>query len=191
MLERTGTLRRPGEFREVYHQVYREPPYGEDQAAADGFAAQLAEHAALPGFCASTVHAGDGALAGFAYGVLRDGRWWHPRAASPRPADLRGPLFYVYELALVRQMRGLGYGRALLDLLLAGRTEPFAVLAASRGAPAHALYRRWGWTQVGRLTGPPHGVDLLAHALPRDPADTSRTVMVPGTYHPNEEGPHA
>ncbi|MCY0954280.1 GNAT family N-acetyltransferase [Streptomyces sp. H27-S2] len=169
MPERTGTLRRPGEFREVYHQVYREPPYCEDEAAADGFAAQLAEHAALPGFSVTTVHAASGALAGFAYGVRRDRGWWHPRAASPPPRDLRGPLFYVYELAVVRELRGLGHGRALLDLLLADRTEPFAVLAASTGAPAHARYLRWGWTGAGRLTGPPDGVDILARPLPPPP----------------------
>lgn len=182
MPEHHPTLHDPAEYREVYHRVYREPPYHEDADAADAFRAQLTEHAALPGFSVTTVHA-DGALAGFAYGVRRDPGWWHPRAAAPPPRDLRGPLFYVYELAVVRELRGLGHGRALLDLLLAERTEPFAVLAASTGAPAHTLYRRWGWSEVGRLTGPPHGVDLLARPLAHTPPNS--------LPHPNEEGPHA
>ncbi|MEW2414665.1 GNAT family N-acetyltransferase [Streptomyces sp. NPDC046866] len=164
MPELVREVHRPQEFRDVYHRVYREPPYREDAAAADGFARQLADHAALPGFCATTVLDG-GVLGGFAYGVRREEGWWHPRAAAPAPPWLRGPLFYVYELAVVRELRGRGYGRELLDLLLADRTEPFAVLAASNRASARELYRRWGWTEVGELKGPPHGVDLLALPL--------------------------
>ncbi|MFJ4578762.1 hypothetical protein [Streptomyces echinatus] len=41
------------------------------------------------------------------------------------------------------------------------------MLAASAEAPAHALYLRWGWVKVGELSGPPHGVDLLALPLSR------------------------
>ncbi|MEU3778935.1 GNAT family N-acetyltransferase, partial [Streptomyces sp. NPDC032472] len=149
MPERSSRIRRPEEFREVYHRVYREPPYHEDAAAADDFARQLADHAALPGFSVTTVGDGrePGGLGGFAYGVHREPGWWHPRAAAPAPPWLHRPLFYVYELAVVRESRGRGYGRELLDLLLADRDEPFAVLAASSRASARELYRRWGWTK--------------------------------------------
>ncbi|MCZ9342273.1 GNAT family N-acetyltransferase, partial [Streptomyces sp. TRM76130] len=61
--------------------------------------------------------------------------------------------------------RGRGHGRVLLEALLAGRTERYAVLAASTRAPARELYRRWGWTKAGDLAGPPHGVELLARPL--------------------------
>ncbi|MCL6296854.1 GNAT family N-acetyltransferase [Streptomyces kronopolitis] len=164
MAERAAGGRRLEEFRDVYHWVYREPPYHEDASAADGFAVQLAEHAALPGFAMTTVRDG-GALGGFAYGVRREEGWWHPRAAAPGPRRLRGPLFYVYELAVVEELRGRGHGRKLLELLLADRTEPYAVLAASNRAPARELYRGWGWVKVGELTGLPDGVDLLARPL--------------------------
>jgi GNAT superfamily N-acetyltransferase len=164
MYERAGGVSDVEEFRDVYHRVYREPPYHEDVAAAAAFAGQLAGHAALSGFTVSTVRDG-GVLGGFAYGVRRDEGWWHPRAAAPAPAELRWPLFYVYELAVVPDLRGRGHGRGLLDLLLADRAEPFAVLAASTKAPARELYRRWGWVPVGELTGPPDGVDLLARPL--------------------------
>ncbi|HEX6358853.1 GNAT family N-acetyltransferase [Actinophytocola sp.] len=164
MYERAAGVPDVAEFREVYHRVYREPPYHEDAAAAAGFARQLAEHAALPGFCVTGVR-DCGALGGFAYGVRRDDGWWHPRAATPAPADVCWPLFYVYELAVVPELRGQGHGRGLLDELLADRTERCAVLAASTKAPARELYRRWGWVKVGELTGPPDGVDLLARPL--------------------------
>ncbi|MYR75738.1 MULTISPECIES: GNAT family N-acetyltransferase [unclassified Streptomyces] len=177
MADRATGLRRPEEFRDVYHRVYREAPYHEDAAAADGFAGQLAAHAALPGFSVTSVPAtpttlaapGGGALGGFAYGVRREEGWWHPRAAAPAPGWLRGSLFYVYELAVVAELRGRGHGRELLDLLLADRPEPYAVLAASNKAPARELYRRWGWEKVGELTGPPDGVDLLALRLTPEP----------------------
>lgn len=146
------------EVRDLYHRVYREPPYREDAAAADRFAAQLAGHAALPGFAMTTVRDG-GALGGFAYGVRRDDGWWHPRAATPAPPGVRWPLFYVYELVVAPELRGRGHGRAMLDRLLADRSERLAVLAASPEAPARAMYERWGWAKVGALTG---GVDLLA-----------------------------
>ncbi|WP_405087600.1 GNAT family N-acetyltransferase [Microbispora sp. NBC_01389] len=164
MVDRTAGICHPGEFRDVYYRVYREPPYCEGAAVADEFAERLAGHAALPGFSVTTV-LDDGVLTGFAYGVrLEEGRW-HPRAAAPAPQGLRWPLFYVYELAVVPELRGRGHGRELLDLLLADRTESFAVLAASNQAPARELYRRWGWAKVGELTEPPKGVDLLALPL--------------------------
>jgi GNAT superfamily N-acetyltransferase len=164
MAERAAGIGSPEEFRDVYHRVYRQPPYGEGAAEADAFAAQLAGHAALPGFHVTTVREA-GALTGFAYGVRRDAGWWHPRAAVPAPHALPRPLFYVYELLVVPERRGHGHGRELLDLLLAGRPEPSAVLAASTRAPAHTMYLRWGWSKVGELAGPPDGVDLLARPL--------------------------
>jgi GNAT superfamily N-acetyltransferase len=167
MYERAGGVHRVEDFREVYHRVYREPPYHEDAAAADRFADQLAGHAALPGFSVTTVD-GDGALGGFAYGVRYDDGWWHPRATAPAPPALVWPLFYVYELVVAPELRGRGHGRGLLETLLADRTEPYAVLAASTGAPAHELYRRWGWSNVGALAAPPAGVELLARPLGPD-----------------------
>jgi GNAT superfamily N-acetyltransferase len=156
-------------FRDVYLRVYAEPPYHEDEAAADRFAGQLREHVALPGFSATTVTDDDGVLGGFAYGVAYDDGWWHPRATAPPPAWVGHPLYYVWELLLAPELRGRGHGRGLLDLLLADRGEPCAVLAASTGAPAYRMYLRWGWTKIGGLAAPPAGVDLLARRLDATP----------------------
>jgi GNAT superfamily N-acetyltransferase len=172
--ERADGVHRVEELREIYHRVYREPPYHEDATAADRFAEQMAGHAALPGFSVTAVREG-GVLGGFAYGVRYDDGWWPPRATAPAPPALVWPLFYVYELVVLPELRGRGHGRGLLDALLADRTEPFAVLAASTGAPAHELYRRWGWAKVGALTAPPDGVELLARPLdPNSPVDRAR-----------------
>lgn len=169
MYERTGGVHRVEDFREIYHRVYREPPYDENAAAADRFAEQLAGHAALPGFSVTTVHE-DGVLGGFAYGVRYDDGWWHPRATTPAPPALGSPLFYVWELIVVPELRGRGHGRGLLDALLADRSEPFAVLAASTGAPARAV--------------PPVGLDDGRCA--RGPTGGRRAARPsPGVSHPS------
>ncbi len=151
------------ELHDVYRRVYREPPYFEGEEDVARFRTALAEDAGLPGFAMTTVHAGD-QLGGFAYGVQREAGWWHPRALSSGPAWLGDvPLFYVYELAVLPELRGRGHGRSLLDDLLKSRSERFAVLAARAEAPARELYRRWGWQEVGELS--PGGIDLLALRL--------------------------
>ncbi|MEA5365033.1 GNAT family N-acetyltransferase [Amycolatopsis sp., V23-08] len=159
-------MRDPAELEDVYLAVYREPPYREDAADAARFRDTVTRHARLPGFALTTVRDGAG-LGGFAYGVGREAGWWHPAAATPAPLPLgRGPLFYVYELAVRPALRGRGHGGALLRDLLDGRPEPFAVLAAASAAPAYAMYLRWGWERVGALTS---GSDLLALPLPVRP----------------------
>ncbi|WP_290060613.1 GNAT family N-acetyltransferase [Amycolatopsis solani] len=148
---------------ELYHEVYREPPYRETEADAARFRETLMAHAKQPGFALETVHSG-GELAGFAYGVGREAGWWPAPAAAGPPSWLAGrPLFYVYELAVRPDHRGRGHGRDLLERLLGERTEPAAVLAASTDAPAHALYHRWGWTTVAPVRS--SAVELLARRL--------------------------
>lgn len=139
------------ELSDLYLDVYREPPYGEGEAEAAEFRETVARHALLPGFAVTTVQSGE-TVAGFAYGVGREAGWWHPRATAAAPPWLAGhPVFYVYELAVRPASRGRGHGRDLLDRLLEPRPEPYAALAASTAAPAHAMYRRWGWRSVGSL----------------------------------------
>ncbi|MEU7784690.1 GNAT family N-acetyltransferase [Amycolatopsis sp. NPDC049159] len=151
------------ELADLYHEVYREPPYGETEADAARFRGAVAGHAQQPGFALETVHSG-GMLAGFAYGVGREPGWWPALAGGGPPSWIAGsPLFYVYEFAVRPGQRGRGHGRALLETLLGARTEPAAVLAAATAAPAHALYRRWGWMVVAPVkTG---ASELLARRL--------------------------
>ncbi|WP_181774942.1 GNAT family N-acetyltransferase [Amycolatopsis pittospori] len=148
------------ELADVYRRVYREPPYLEGEVEVARFGVLFAEHSALPGFAMKTVSA-DGALVGFAYGVGREAGWWPAHATTSAPDQLDGePLFYVYELALVPELRGRGQGRALLADLLKDRPERFAVLASRVTSPARRLYDRWGWRKVGEFGS--RGVDLLA-----------------------------
>jgi GNAT superfamily N-acetyltransferase len=151
------------ELGDLYLDVYREPPYGEGEAEAARFREAVSRHALLPGFAMTTVHNG-ARLDGFAYGVGREAGWWPPRATAAAPPRLAGSaVFYVYELAVRAGVRGRGHGRDLLDRLLDARTEPYAVLAAVTVAPAHAIYRRWGWEPVGSFI--PGRSELLALPL--------------------------
>lgn len=149
----------PSVLDDVYRRVYAEPPYFETEDDVARFAALLAEHSALPGFAMKTVF-DDGALGGFAYGVRQDAGWWPDRMTDPAPDWLRGEaVFYVYELAVVPELRGRGHGRALLGDLLKDRPERFALLASRVAAPARRLYHRWGWRKVGEFGS--EGIDLL------------------------------
>jgi hypothetical protein len=45
--------------------------------------------------------------------------------------------------------------KKLLDILISGRPEKYATLAARPDSPAHAMYIRWGWYTVGVYETPP------------------------------------
>ncbi|MEV6911252.1 hypothetical protein [Amycolatopsis sp. NPDC051071] len=102
----------------------------------------------------------DDAVGGFAYGVGQEAGWWPAHATTPPPDRLAGEaLFYVYELALVPELRGRGQGHALLTDLLKDRPERFALLGSRVTAPARRLYDRWGWQKIGEFEA--GVVDLL------------------------------
>jgi GNAT superfamily N-acetyltransferase len=62
---------------------------------------------------------------------------------------LRSEKFAVIELNVIRDRRGKGYGRGLLDSLLNSRPEPWAMLLSLPDAPAHDMYEHLGWRVVG------------------------------------------
>jgi GNAT superfamily N-acetyltransferase len=70
----------------------------------------------------------NGELVGFAYGIALSGNtgWWS-RMMEPLPEELtaewNGRTFAVIDLAVRQDYRKQGIGRALLDTLLANRTE--------------------------------------------------------------------
>lgn len=100
------------------------------------------------GFQLVTATSGD-VLAGFSFGYpIASGRWWAD--CPPPPEDiLRSSKFAVIELEVRKTYRGHGTGKKLLDSLLSGRPEKYATLAALPDSPAHAMYERWGWYDVG------------------------------------------
>lgn len=151
LLDGTATRGHFEELRELYGEVYAEPPYLEGPEHVASFSRHLTRELDLPGFrLALATH--DGQIIGAAYGfTLSAGEWMEPSAEEP-PAHIRDiPKFNVAEWMVRSPFRGGGIGRRLLDMLLAERSEAWAVLASNPAAPARRIYERWGWKPHGRI----------------------------------------
>ena len=154
------------QMRELYLEVYTEPPYNEGPEHVQRFTEHFAEEMDREGF-ALAVALDDSALVGAAYGwTMAAGMWWQSSVSEP-PEELRAvPKFAVMEWMLRNSHRHQGIGRQLLDLLLTGRSEPYAVLASNPEAPARKIYDHLGWRYCGQSEPdllPP--MDLLALPL--------------------------
>jgi len=139
---------RVGEFKAIYAAVFSQPPYNEGPEMAGKFVSWVRDESTEPGF--DFIQAvDDGEVVGFAYGYQQPaGKWWRG-ADKPAPADVKtGPTFAVMEWAVLPNRRGQGIGRTLMDELLAGRTEPYAVLTVNPAADARRLYEQLGWQHV-------------------------------------------
>lgn len=166
LLDGTGTREHFEELRGLYGEVYAEPPYLEGPEHVASFGRYLTRELDLPGFRLALA-ANDRCMVGAAYGfTLPPGEWMEPSAVEPPPHIRDVPKFNVAEWMVRASFRGAGIGRRLIDMLLADRTEPWAVLASNPAAPARHIYQRWGWQPYGRIepkTMPP--MDVLALPL--------------------------
>ncbi len=134
---------------DLYAAAFAEPPYNEGPEHVRQFRERFPDETRRPGF--TLVRAADGdRLDGMAYGwTMPAGRWWARATTAPPAYLLDVDKFAVMEWAVRPDLRGHGIGRRLLDHLLAGRPEPWATLSANPAAPAHGVYRRWGWQPAG------------------------------------------
>ncbi|MEU0518176.1 GNAT family N-acetyltransferase [Streptosporangium sp. NPDC006007] len=145
-----------GPYVDLYEEIHAEPPYLSGPLyARERFIHRTAGQVRREGFTLVSAHDGP-ALAGFAFGLpFPAGRWWGGDA-SPGPANVvAAEKFAVIELGVHAAYRGRGIGRRLLEDLLTDRAAPYAVLLAHPDAPAHAMYRRWGWQVVGTVRPAP------------------------------------
>jgi GNAT superfamily N-acetyltransferase len=115
---------------------------------ADGFVGWVRDESTEPGF-GFVVAVEYGIPVGFAYGYQQPvGKWWRG-ADQPAPAEVKtGPTLAVMEWRVLADRRCKGIGRALMDELLAGRTEPSATLTVNPAADARQRYERLGWQHV-------------------------------------------
>jgi ribosomal protein S18 acetylase RimI-like enzyme len=140
---------------EVYRATFALPPFNEQEADFQRFAASLASHVARPGFRACLAKAADSdQVVGFAYGYTsQPGQWWHDRVTAGLADSLVAKWFaHAFEVvifAVLPALQGQGIGGRLHDCLLAGAPHGTALLSAFQDeTPAWRLYRRRGWQTV-------------------------------------------
>jgi hypothetical protein len=136
-------------MRDMYAEVYAEPPYCENEEHVRRFVGHFAEEVDRAGFGLAKA-TDSGAFVGAAYGwTMAPGRWFSSPTSEP-PVEIRDvPKFAIMEWMVRKPYRDSGIGRRLLDLVLSDRFERFAILASNPAAPARQIYERWGWWYCG------------------------------------------
>ncbi|MBV8540930.1 MAG: GNAT family N-acetyltransferase [Pseudonocardiales bacterium] len=142
--------------RDLYAEVYAEPPYHEGPAEVADFASGRHRTVDQRNF-RLVVARWAGEPIGFAFGVpLRVSTTWWDGALTPLPEDITteypGRTFAIIELAVRRPYRRRGVGRRLHTHLIAGLSEERVTLLVRPEAPApQQAYRAWGYRPVGRI----------------------------------------
>jgi GNAT superfamily N-acetyltransferase len=163
------------ELQVLHAEVWALAPRSGDarSGAAGEFADRFRVQRRQPGFVLAEARHG-GYLVGYAYGMpLRPATSWWRDLTAPVPeevsAEYPGRTFAVGGLLVRASWRRQGIGRALHDLLLAGRPEERATLTVSPAAvPAQNAFLKWGWRKVAR-TRLPALSDVLVIELPLGP----------------------
>ncbi|MFJ8920144.1 GNAT family N-acetyltransferase [Streptomyces sp. NPDC102415] len=151
-------------IRQVYADVFSEPPWNEDPSAGDRYVERLAADATRPGFTAALALGegsegsfAEGAVGGFATAwttpdVFPSSRSYSHVAEALGPGRVEGWLcgaLEVDELAVSPDARGAGLGAALLSAVTEAAPGGRCWLLTSVHAEATLrFYRRAGWHQV-------------------------------------------
>jgi ribosomal protein S18 acetylase RimI-like enzyme len=171
----------------LYDAVFSQPPFRWTDEESEHHRRSLAGLVTNPTFGLATAEAAD-ELVGFAYGVglAGDTAWWS-RMTRSLPEELTvewdGRTFAVIDLAVRQDFRKRGVGRALLDTLLANRSEERATLTVQPVATdTKAFYDHLGWQRLGTTKGPAGAVapffDVYLLPLHTKPNDAKRSSSV-------------
>ncbi|HEV2086857.1 MAG TPA: GNAT family N-acetyltransferase [Cryptosporangiaceae bacterium] len=143
----------------LYRRCFDEPPWSASPDRLDEFPAKLAADLEDNPRLRGTVLSDRGdLLLGAAYGwpapaALPDTTWHRVLAAtldSEQLQHLLSPAMIVAELMVRPSARGRGYGRLLLEALVAH--APSAWLCTHPESTAATLYERWGWQRLAAFT---------------------------------------
>ncbi|MEU1931184.1 GNAT family N-acetyltransferase [Streptomyces sp. NPDC059818] len=159
-----------GDLLNVYAEV-RAPLLHLANYAVSSFGERLDRHGAEPGFQAVLAYEGERPV-GYAYGnTIEDGdRYWQRTSPAPIETYTAHAVLALKEIGVSPAWRGTGVARHIHNALLAGRKEPYVTLMVNQAAgdgKVHALYRSWGYEDIG-------------HSQP-SPASPRLTVMIRST----------
>jgi GNAT superfamily N-acetyltransferase len=168
----------------LYDVVFSQPPFRWTDEESEHHRQSLTDLMTNPTFGLVTAEVG-GELIGFAYGIGLSGEtgWWS-RMMEPLPEELTtewdGRTFAVIDLAVRQDYRKRGIGRALLDTLLAHRTEERATLTVQPVATdTKEFYDHLGWLRLGTTKAPAEAVapffDVYLLPLQTKPKDANRS----------------
>lgn len=141
---------------ETYRQAFAEPPYNKTEADVISFSQTLELHRRYPKARFIAAQDEDNLVIGFAYGYeVAVGQWWHDVVKKEMSASMQQEwldgAYELVELAVRPSMQGYGIGGRLHDEILAGLSNPTAVLSTieTETAALH-LYRKRGWVPLLR-----------------------------------------
>jgi GNAT superfamily N-acetyltransferase len=146
------------DLRAIYLAALSQPPFGEGEAQADDFAAEVADDVEDAGFRCCALWAG-GEPVGFAYGspafTGEPADSWTRELVQSVGADvadgwIRGQFAFIWT-AVRPEWQGRHLGARLHDALIDTVAQPRAWLVTYPfDCPAVRLYRSRGWIELGR-----------------------------------------
>ncbi len=142
-----------GDLLNVYAEV-RAPLLHLPNYAVTAFGERLDRHGGEPGFMAVVGYAGEQPI-GYAYAntIGHGDRYWQRTSPAPGEQYTAASAIALKELGVHPAWRGTGTARRIHDALLASRDEPYVTLMVNPAAgdgKVHALYRSWGYEDIGQ-----------------------------------------
>ncbi|WP_330310570.1 GNAT family N-acetyltransferase [Streptomyces sp. NBC_00523] len=141
-----------GDLIDVYAEV-RAPLLHLPNYAITVFGERLDKHGTEPGFVAVLAYA-DGHPVGYAYGnrIEHGDRYWQRTSPEPDVEYTRSPALAIKEIGVRPSWRKTGTARRIHDALLLSSPEKYVTLMVNEAAgdgKVHALYREWGYQDIG------------------------------------------
>ncbi len=142
-----------GDILDTYAEV-RAPLLHLPNYAVTAFGERLDRHSTELGFAAVLAYA-EGAPVGYVYGnrIEHGDRYWQRTAPEPSQKYTGQPAVALKEIGVRPAWRKTGTAKALHDAFLAARDEPYVTLMVNPAAgdgKVHALYRSWGYQDIGQ-----------------------------------------
>jgi GNAT superfamily N-acetyltransferase len=159
-----------GDLLDVYAEV-RAPLLHLPNYAIHAFGERLDRHGSEPGFTAVLAYA-DHLPVGYAYGnrIEHGDRYWQRTTPPPAARYTAQPALALKEIGVRQAWRKTGTARRIHDTLTAARDEPYTTLMVNPAAgngKVHALYRSWGYEDLGQSQPSPASPLLTVMIRPR------------------------